>query len=47
MGGSHLGINTIEDFKKRVTVPGISIKGTAYLIGKTGSFRHAVFSSRL
>jgi hypothetical protein len=38
MGGSHLGINATEDFKKRVAMPSLSIKGTAYLIGKTGTF---------
>jgi hypothetical protein len=41
MGGCHLGINAIEEFEHGVAMPGISIKGTPYLIGKTGSFRHA------
>jgi hypothetical protein len=41
MGGCHFGINAIEEFEYGVAMPGISIKGTAHLIGKTGSFRHA------
>src|SRR5579864_6513848 len=41
MGFGHLGIDALEQFKKRVAMPGLSIKGTAYLVGKTGGFGHA------
>jgi hypothetical protein len=40
VSGCHLGIDTINDFEDRVAMPGISIKRTAYLVGKTGSFGH-------
>src|SRR5580698_9456422 len=39
----HLCIDAIEDFEKRIAVPGLSIKGTAYLVGKARSFRHTMF----
>jgi hypothetical protein len=42
MGGCRFGINTVKKFEDGVTVPGLSLKGAAYLIGKKGSFGHTV-----
>jgi hypothetical protein len=42
MGFSCFGINAIQKFEDRVAMPGISVKGAAYLVGETCSFGHTV-----
>jgi len=41
MCGCTLGIDAFEDFDDRVAVPGLSIKSTADLVSKSGSFGHS------
>src|SRR6266404_1852079 len=41
--GSLRGSDTVENFKQRVAMPGVSMKGAAELIGDAGGFGHGGF----